>query len=151
MNAETIARKIRLGAFVPPPKVAIAAPVMHIAPAPVIYINQDHYAEPIGPKHPGPFKRAVIAQIIAGCAEVYGLKPEQVSEKSRMADVVSARRLAIHVASGVFQNRSEIARLFNLDHTTVLHALKRQSEIDGGVLSRQRARYCKFGDPLSEH
>ena len=62
--------------------------------------------------------------VVARVADVYGVTLTEVMGRSRRRPIVSARHAAMRAVSAEFGDSSaEIGRLFNRDHTTVLHAL----------------------------
>lgn len=64
--------------------------------------------------------------IIANVAKRHGVTVKQIMGKSRLAEHVEARWAAMRIIHALYGDSStRIGRLFNRDHTTVLHALRK--------------------------
>jgi len=79
------------------------------------------------------------ARILTLVANHFGLDERAVRSKSRLAELVWARHLAIRACvEFATPNRSAVARAFKLDHGTVLNALRAvQDRIDSSPPDRQ--------------
>ena len=72
-----------------------------------------------------PVSSVRVREIIAEVAEVYGLKPNQLTGKNRTKLIVHARQAAqwtIRDELGI--SLPAIGRFFDQDHTTVLHGIR---------------------------
>lgn len=68
-----------------------------------------------------------IDEIAIAVCKASGLAMQQVLSKNRSAPLVEARSMCIFIAYTVYGccSKSELARYFNLDHTSIIHNLKR--------------------------
>ena len=83
-------------------------------------------AKPETSKRPGAESRRAINEIIFRCAQSHGVTIQDVLGDSRERSIVRARHQAIRLIFEGFQGRYSIAtigRIFNRDHTSIMHAL----------------------------
>jgi chromosomal replication initiation ATPase DnaA len=66
------------------------------------------------------------AAIIAEVAKQHGLTPEHLREHRRVPAYIEARREVYVRLSALGWSSVRIARLFDLDHSTILYALRRE-------------------------
>jgi len=106
----------RLGAALPPPRRALPpAPPAPVEPAPP-------------PKVPLNETQSVIAEIAAK----HGLSYAEVADQTRKTKVVNARHEAMWVLRTQHKRSFQfIGRFFKLDHTTVLHGVRRWERMRG--------------------
>jgi len=70
-----------------------------------------------------------ITAILRDTAEKHGLTEMELMTKNRKSKFVVARQEAIYrIRHEVKKSMTEIARIFDKDHTTILHALEKHSE-----------------------
>jgi len=79
------------------------------------------------PSGPGPTPRATIKRIIAEEAARAGVDPGDITGRRRTRKILGARHAAMRRVHETYPHKSstELARLFNRDHTTVLYVLGR--------------------------
>ena len=72
-----------------------------------------------------PDRSEAIKIITSAACKKFGIKPEDIMERTRRRQYVLSRQSIMHVMSTKLKmNLTEIGRHFNLDHTTIIHGLK---------------------------
>lgn len=74
-----------------------------------------------------PAARPTLAEIREAAAEVHGLTVAEITARLRDRDLVDARQDAWAVSLAFGYGLSQIARAWERDHTTVMHAAKRRA------------------------
>ena len=67
-----------------------------------------------------------VRRITMACAEEFGVPYDQILSKQRQANIVRARHAAMYLAQMATRfSLSQLGAIFDRDHTTVLHAVRR--------------------------
>jgi len=99
----------------PPPKKVLSDIPQHLL---------DQYHQPFVNS-----SKAKIAAVIRDTAEKYGITEKELLSTSRKKKFVSPRQEAIYrIRNEVQKSMPEIGRIFDRDHTTILHALEKHAE-----------------------
>ena len=76
--------------------------------------------------------RDKIRLVVREVADEMAITPGDIMGVSRYADIVWARQIAMwRISNELNMPAAQIGRIFQKDHTTVLHALKRVEEVIG--------------------
>lgn len=81
---------------------------------------------------------STIEKIVAVVAKFYNLKPEKMKKRTRKAEIIKPRQVAIYLLRDMIGlSFPSIGRIFNLDHTTILYAFEKISDsIDKDIVLR---------------
>ena len=72
-------------------------------------------------------------QILMDCANEYGCSVADLMGHSRRSEIVHARRKAMYlIYNRGKMSKAGVGRFMNKDHTTVMHALKKYEQENGG-------------------
>lgn len=77
--------------------------------------------------------RATVRTIIADVAQVSGIAPSSITGPCRAVEFVRARDVVCYIASREGMSYSQIGRVLNRDHTTVMAAVRRERARRGEV------------------
>lgn len=70
----------------------------------------------------------IVASVIREVCAVAGVSEAQLRAKNRKASLVALRRVAMYRAHEMGASYAQIARVFQVDHTTVMHHVQRERE-----------------------
>ena len=70
----------------------------------------------------------IVASVIREVCAVSGVSEDRLRAKSRKAQIVALRRVAMYRAHEMGASYSQIARVFQVDHTTVMHHVRKEAE-----------------------
>lgn len=130
-------------AMMPPPKPIYFRPVVAVEPVPAPEPEPAPPAPPAAPLPP-PYKVStgityrVIPKIIKAACEVFDLPASILLSNRRVMPIPQARQIAMALAYRITKKSfPHLGRIFNRDHTTVLHAVRKLRpvllEVDAGV------------------
>lgn len=85
--------------------------------------------------------RLIVLELISESAERVGLSIRKVMSDDRTAPAVQARHWAMYEAYHQGCTQPQIGRVFDLDHTTILHGIKAETD-------RRLVRERRMGVPV---